>query len=164
MELLHSTFKQNTYSDVHIHHTLNSAQREDASRKKPTMVIFLPFARPTFNCHWQGAKKMYNIKTVCLLPRKVMSFLQPIKDYLGFKTLGIYSIPHEHGKVYIGQTGCSIETRIKKHHQHIRLYHLDKSAVAKYSINLGHHTPFQDTSILGMKSRHTEYIIREATD
>jgi hypothetical protein len=50
------------------------------------------------------------------------------------------------------------------HHWHIMLYHpADKSAVAKHSINLGHHIQFQDTDILVMKSRHMEYIIGEVT-
>jgi hypothetical protein len=50
--------------------------------------------------------------------------------------------------VYIGQTGCFNEMRIKEHHQHIKMYHLDKSAVAKHRINLAHHIQFQDTRIL----------------
>jgi hypothetical protein len=45
-------------------------------------------------------------------PRKVSSFLRPIKDDLAFKTLGVYSIPCKCGKFYIGQTGHSIETRV----------------------------------------------------
>jgi hypothetical protein len=64
------------------------------------------------------------------------------------KSPGIYSIPFECGRIYIGQTGYYIETRIKGHHQHIRLYHPGKSAVAKKSINMGHHIQFHDTSIL----------------
>jgi len=67
----------------------------------------------------------------------------------------------ECGKAYTGQTGSSNETRIKKHHWSIRLYHLDKSAMAECSINLGHCIQFQDTSILAMKSGCSEHIIRE---
>jgi len=55
----------------------------------------------------------HNIKTVSLLPREVAICLCPVKDDLGLKAAGIYSIPCKYGKVYIGQTGCSIETRIK---------------------------------------------------
>jgi len=71
----------------------------------------------------------HNIKTVSLLPRKVASFLQPVKDDLGLKTTGVSSIPCICGKIYIGEIRCSIETRIKKHHWHIRPYHPYKSAV-----------------------------------
>jgi hypothetical protein len=65
---------------------------------------------------------------------------------------------------FIGQTGRSIETRIKEHHRHIRLYHPDKSAVAEHSMNLGHRIQFQDTRILATRSGHVEFIIKEAME
>jgi hypothetical protein len=68
----------------------------------------------------------HNIKTVGLPPRKVVRFLQPIKDDLGLKKAGMYSTPCEYSKVYNGQNGHSIETRIKEYHRHIRLYHPNK--------------------------------------
>jgi hypothetical protein len=40
-------------------------------------------------------------------------------------------------------------------------YSLDISAVANDSINLGYCIQFQDTSIMAMRSRCTEHIIRE---
>jgi hypothetical protein len=80
---------------------------------------------------------------------KVTSFLQPIKDDLGFKTLGLYSIAYMCGKVCIG------ETRISKHHWHMWLYHTVKSAEAEHSINWGHHIQFHDIM---------ECIIREAIE
>jgi hypothetical protein len=43
-------------------------------------------------------------------------FLQPIKDDLALKMPGVYSLPCECGKVNIGQTGSSTETRVKEHH------------------------------------------------
>jgi hypothetical protein len=55
--------------------------------------------------------------------------------------------------VYIGQTGHSVETRVKQYHQHIRLCHPDKAAVAEHSIILGRHIQLQDTSIAGKTLR-----------
>jgi hypothetical protein len=80
-------------------------------------------------------------------------FLQPVKDNLGLKTPGVYSMSCECGQVYISQTTRSIETRVKEHQRHIHLEHPDKSAVAKHSINLGHHIQIQNTTILSTKSR-----------
>jgi hypothetical protein len=96
--------------------------------------------------------------------RKLSSFLRPIKYDLALKTPGVCSIPCECGKVDIGQTGHSIETRVKEHHQHICLYHLEKSVVAEYSINLGHLIQLQNSSILAKKSRWMDWVIREATE
>jgi hypothetical protein len=47
--------------------------------------------------------------------------------------------------------GHSIDTRLKEHQRHIRLEHLDKSAVAEHSINLGHRIQLHNTSILTTK-------------
>jgi hypothetical protein len=63
----------------------------------------------------------HNIKSVGLPPRKISSLLRPVKDNLGLRTPGVYSIPCECGQVYIGQTGRTIDTRIKQHSRHIRL-------------------------------------------
>jgi hypothetical protein len=39
------------------------------------------------------------VKSVTLPPRKIFSYLPPVKDAIGLRTLGIYSIPCECGKV-----------------------------------------------------------------
>jgi hypothetical protein len=59
----------------------------------------------------------------------------PVKDYLGPKTPGLYRIPRECGRVYIGRMGRSVDIRLKEHQRHTRLEHPDKSAVGEYSIN-----------------------------
>jgi hypothetical protein len=66
--------------------------------------------------------------------------------------------------VYIGQTGRSIETRVKEHQRHIRIAHPEKSAVAEHSINLGHRIQLHNTSILAKKSRCMDRFIREVID
>jgi hypothetical protein len=50
--------------------------------------------------------------------------------------------------VYIGQTGHSIENRVKEHHWHFCLYHPEKSAVAEHSINLDDCMRLHDSSVL----------------
>jgi hypothetical protein len=101
---------------------------------------------------------------VGLPPRKLFSFLQPIKDDLTLKILRVYSVPCKYGKVYIGQTGRSIEMRVKEHHRHIRLYHTEKSLVVEHSINLGHHIQLQNASILAKKSRCMDCNTQEVTE
>ena len=68
-------------------------------------------------------------------PRKIFNYLPPVKDALGLHTPGIYSIPCECGRVYIGQSGRSIQLRIKEPNRYIRLAQPDKSAVLEHSIN-----------------------------
>jgi hypothetical protein len=75
-------------------------------------------------------------------------------------TPGVYSVPCECCQVYIGQTGRSIETRIKEHQCHTRLEQPDKSTMAEYSINLGHRLKLQDTTILSIKAKYMDRMIR----
>jgi hypothetical protein len=89
------------------------------------------------------------------------NFLRPLKDDLGLRTPGVYSISCECGQVYIGQTGWSIKTRIKEHHRHIQLGHPDKSAVAEHRLNHDHLIKFQDTQILFTISGYVDQLIRE---
>jgi hypothetical protein len=68
--------------------------------------------------------------------------LRIFKDDLSLQILGVYRIPCECGKVYIGQTGRSIEARFKEYMRHIRLDQPEESAVAQHSINTGHQIDF----------------------
>jgi hypothetical protein len=104
----------------------------------------------------------HNIKSVGLPPKKISGFLRPVKDNLGLRTLGVYRIPCECGKVYTGQTGCSVDARLKKQQQHIRLEHPEKSAVAERSVDLGHHIQFHNISVLATKTQCMDRIVREA--
>jgi predicted GIY-YIG superfamily endonuclease len=97
---------------------------------------------------------------VDLPPRKISNF----KDHLGLKTPGIYRIPCECGKVYTGQTGRSVDTKLKEHQRHLRLEHPDKSAVAEHNIVLDHHIQFHSTAILASKRRYLDRIIMKAIE
>jgi hypothetical protein len=77
------------------------------------------------------------------------------------QTPGVYSMPCECGQVYIGQTGHSIETRIKEQRIHPEQPH--RSAMAKHSISLDQHIKLQDTTILSTKPRYMN-LFREAIE
>jgi hypothetical protein len=88
---------------------------------------------------------------------KLSSLLCPVKDHLGLRTPGVYRIPCECGRVYIGQTGPSVDIRLKEHQWRIRLGHLDKSAIAD-------RIQFHSSSILTTKTRYMDRIVREAIE
>ena len=62
-------------------------------------------------------EKLISLMTrgISLPLKKVFDCLRPVKDDLGLKTPGLYCIPSECGKVCVGQSGRTIETRVKEH-------------------------------------------------
>jgi hypothetical protein len=85
-------------------------------------------------------------------------------DDMGLRTSCVYSVPCGCSQVYTGQTGRSIETRVKEHQWHILVEHSNKSAVAVHSISLYQRIQLQDTNILSTKSRYTDRMTREVID
>jgi hypothetical protein len=81
---------------------------------KPALTVYIPYTQTTFGRLSRMLAK-HNTKTVALPVRKIFSHLPPVKDALGLKTPGIYSIPYERVRVYIGQSGRSVQLRIKEH-------------------------------------------------
>jgi len=80
-----------------------------------------------------------NIKTIHIpIKKKTSSTLRLIKDNRGPKTSGIYCIPCDCGKVYVGQTASTIEIRYQEHIRHLPIGHSEKSTVAEHLINTGH--------------------------
>jgi hypothetical protein len=164
LSFLKSVFTQNGFNARQIIRTLNRPPRvRQPDINKPISTAFLPFVGPTFN-QINRVLARHNIKSVGLPQQKLSSLLRPVKDNLELKTPGVYKIPCECGKVYIGQTGRSIGTRLKEHQRNIRLEYPDKSAVADHSINQEHRIQFNNTSILSTQTRYMDRIIREAIE
>ena len=89
------------------------------------------------------------IKTVYTPTTKISQVLKNPKDPRDpLSATGVYKIPCQCGKVYIGMTGRSIKKRMCEHQRHLRLGQAEKSAVAEHAINNQHGILFEKTEVV----------------
>ncbi|XP_032686437.1 uncharacterized protein LOC116851269 [Odontomachus brunneus] len=84
----------------------------------------------------------HDIKIIFKPHRKISQLLPNLKDHKSFlETSGVYKIPCSCGKVYIGETGRKISTRIKEYQRYTKYGHFAQSALAGWRLD----TPYNMT-------------------
>jgi hypothetical protein len=74
---------------------------------------------------------------------KIISTFRQIKDDLDLRTSGVYCIPCECGKGYMGQTSRTIEIKCQEHIRHLCHGQSEKSAVAEHLLSQGKKVNFK---------------------
>jgi hypothetical protein len=91
---------------------LNRYLHLDQPDNESNSVAYLPFVGTMFNRIILVLARHY-IKSVGMPHMKLLSsLLRSVKDHLGLRT-GVYRMTCECGRVYIGQTGHSVDIRLK---------------------------------------------------
>ena len=80
------------------------------------------------------------------------------------KNKGVYSIPCDCGKVYIGETGRSVLIRLKEHIADISHGRIKNSALAEHSITSKHHILMEDVKVIANIDHYTRRRVREAIE
>jgi hypothetical protein len=70
----------------------------------------------------------------------------------GWGGAGVYRIPASVTGSTLSITGRSVDIRLEEHQRHIRLEHMDNSAVAEHSSDQGHRIPHYEYQTHGPHS------------
>ena len=79
--------------------------------------------------------------------------------FLFANTSGINYIFYYERKVYIGQTGRLISTRVQEHVRHTKNSAVEKSAIAEHSALTNHMVNFEDASVIRSCNRYYDRLI-----
>ncbi|XP_063971218.1 uncharacterized protein LOC135157942 [Lytechinus pictus] len=97
--------------------------------------------------------------------RKLHSILHSHKDkHPSNKQPGVYKIPCDCGKVYIGETGRDFDTRLKEHKTHHRRSDWDRSAIAKHAQQENHSIDWDKSHLITNIRHWNTRRVREAIE
>ena len=77
---------------------------------------------------------------------------------------GVYRIPCQCGKVYIGETGRDLPTRLNEHRAHGRKGEIDKSSIIKHSHTEDHQINWSQAKLITSIKHWYPRRIREAIE
>lgn len=167
---LKETLQRNGYNKEEVNRTINKQRsgikRTDTqeSQEEKKWLSFLPYVKGTTDRIGKILNK-HNIRTIFKPPRKIEQILRNPKDQRPpLSSAGVYKIPCSCGKVYIGETGRTVNTRMKEHERDVRLKHVTQSALAEHNLETGHRILFDKTTTLATTTSYFPRKHREALE
>lgn len=167
--LLRETFLANGYSGSAVHRALSrfdsstSSERNEPS-SPPRKTARLPYIKGVTDKIGRLLRRA-DIRPVFHARNKIGGSLVQVKDRPDpLQDAGVYEIPCSCGLVYIGQTGRTVEERMREHMRHDRLHNIHKSALAQHAAETGHLVNYHETRTLSIEDRWWPRVIKEALE
>ncbi len=106
-----------------------------------------------------------NINTQFSAPGTIRQSMISVKDNIDKHQLkGVYKIDCSCGKSYIGETGRSLQTRLKEHGADIKNERSRSFALAEHLSKTKHHVLLESASIIAKEEHQHKRKIREALE
>lgn len=108
--------------------------------------------------------KKHNITTSFSTCKKLGQILTTVKDITPpLKQKGVYEIPCCCEKTYIGETGRSVQVRLKEHIADEK-YKRTKSALAEHTLETNHGILFDKTKLIHRENHYLKRKIKETIE
>ncbi|XP_063960183.1 uncharacterized protein LOC135155215 [Lytechinus pictus] len=145
-------------------HQLSTNSTETPSKTKPIATIVLPYIGKTSH-RLQRILHSANILVRHQSSRKLHSILHSYKDkHPSNKQPGVYKIPCDCGKVYIGETGRDFDIRLREHKTHHRRSDWDRSAIVKHAQHENHRIDWDKSHLITNIRHWNTRRVREAIE
>lgn len=139
----------NGFTSRNIERAIQKNNNKSVTREKKEYksTVFLPYIQGCTDKVGRVLEKK-GVRTIYKAVNKISQNFPKYNKPSPLETPGIYSIPCSCGKVYIGETGRHIKTRLKEHISHTKHSNTGKSAIAEHSYDTGHVINFEETKKL----------------
>ena len=162
MELDHvkTALQENGYPP----HKMKTTRPTSSNTDSPQSTVIIPFIGPA-SFKIQRTLQKANIQVRHSSVTKLHSLLHTHKDKKDpHSNPGVYKIPCNCGKVYIGETGRSISTRLKEHKACYRQSQWEKSAIVKHAQQENHVIDWENSQLIHRTPNWYNRRVREAIE
>ena len=164
---LERVFEDNGYSGKQFRKVVASVikprgcKTKDNDKDTNISKVSLPYIKGTTDKLAKTLKR-HKIQVVFKPPNTIRNLVDSLKDPVEPKAYkGVYCIPCSCNQLYIGETGRSMETRLKEHSADLRHNRYKKSAIAEHAFMTGHHICLENAKVIAREDNLVKRKIRE---
>ncbi|XP_013142387.1 PREDICTED: uncharacterized protein LOC106106354 [Papilio polytes] len=142
--------------------TSSKGRPQDVER----VPAYLPYVRGITDRIGHLLRRRYSIRTIFRPLTQIQKILRSPKDRDPLDSPGVYEIPCDCGRNYIGETGRNIKTRLTEHIRSIRKLDSNASAVAEHALasDMSHYIRFDKVKVLAREKHFVSRKLREAIE
>ncbi|KAI5652153.1 BAH domain-containing protein [Phthorimaea operculella] len=165
MQHVRQVLESNGYSWRHsVRLSSSSAKQRPATVERAP--AYLPYMRGVTDTIGNLLRRRYSIRTIFRPLSQLRQFLRSPKDKEPLSCPGVYEIPCDCGKSYIGETGRNISTRLSEHIRSMRKMDCNASAVTEHALatDTKHFIRFDKVKVLAREKNFVTRKIMEAIE
>ena len=167
IQFLINVFVQNGYDRKTMENIVKKEQKPKKKKKKdePSKYVSLPFL-PGIDKKLKKAFKNAGCSVSFKSPPNLKQILtSKNKDKLPENSNpGVYLIPCECGKAYVGETKCKVSTRKKQHEKDVFLENIQESALAEHKTICDKDIRWSDVKTIATENNYFKRSVREALE